>query len=138
VYAKQCSTPEAAEKVRKHLDSGVLHKLTTKMVANYFNPLSVDEYTCFGYVPVMLGAFAMSHGCRTLNDAPGYGMFFNKYKEMLIGIFETAPLMDAAREQMKKALVRPGAFNLSLRSTSHTLRARQTTRPASTRILASA
>lgn len=36
VYAKQCSTPKAAERVRVHLDSGVLHKLTAKMVANYF------------------------------------------------------------------------------------------------------
>lgn len=52
----------------------------------------------------------MSHGCHTLNDAPGYGMFFNKYKEMLIGIFESAPLMDAAREQMEKALLGPGGF----------------------------
>lgn len=110
VYAKQCSTPEAAEKVRKHLDSGVLHKLTAKMVANYFNPLSVDDYTCFGYVPVILGACAMSHGCCTLYDAPGYRMFFNKYKEMLIGIFESAPLMDDAKEQMKRALLGPDGF----------------------------
>lgn len=110
VYAKQCSTPEAAEKVRNHLDSGILHKLTAKMVANYFNPLSVDDYTCFGYIPVILGACAMSHGCRTLYDAPGYRMFFSKYKEMLIGIFEPAPLMDAAKEQMKKALLGPDGF----------------------------
>jgi hypothetical protein len=110
VYAKQCSTPEAAEKVRVHLDSGVLHKLTAKMVANYFNPLSVDDYTCFRYVPVILGACAMSHGCRTLYDAPGYRMFFNKYKEVLIGIFESAPFMDAAKEQMKKALLGPEGF----------------------------
>ena len=110
VYAKQCSTSESAERVRKHLDSGTLHKLTAKMVANYFNPLSVDDYTCFGYVPIILGACAMSHGCRTLYDAPGYGMFFNKYKDMLIGIFESAPLMDAAREQMKRALIGPDGF----------------------------
>jgi len=111
VYAKLCSTPEAAEKVRNHLDSGVLHKLTAKMVANYFNPLSVQDYTCFGYVPAILGACAMSHGCRTLYDAPGYHMFFKKYKEVLIGIFETAPFMDAAKEQMKKALLGPDGFH---------------------------
>ena len=111
VYAKQCSTPEAAGKVSDHLDSGVLHKLTAKMVANYFNPLSVQEYTCFGFVPVILGACAMSHGCRTLYDAPGYRMFLAKYREMLIGIFETAPMMDAAKEQMKKALTGPDGFN---------------------------
>lgn len=110
VYAKQCSTPEAAEKVRSHLDSGVLHKLTAKMVANYFNPLSVQDYTCFGYVPVILGACAMSHGCRTLYNAPGYRMFFKTYKDMLNSTCETAPLMDAAKEQMKKALVGPNGF----------------------------
>ena len=93
-----------------HLDSGILHKLTAKMVANYFNPLSVDDYTCFGYIPVILGACAMSHGCCTLYDAPGYRMFFSKYKEMLIGIFEPAPLMDAAKEQMEKALLGPDGF----------------------------
>ena len=82
VYATQCSTPEAAEKVRSHLDSGVLHKLTAKMVANYFNPLSVHDYTCFGYVPVILGACAMTHGCRTLYTAPGY-RYFKTYKEMV-------------------------------------------------------
>lgn len=107
VYTNQCSTTEAAEQVRKHLGSSVLHKLTAKMVANYFSPLSVDEYTCFGYVPVILGACAMSHGCRTLYDAPGYRMFFSKYKEMLIGTFETAPFMDAAKEQMKKGRLGP-------------------------------
>jgi hypothetical protein len=110
VYAKQCSTPEAAEKVRKHLDSGVLHKLAAKMVANYFNPLAVDDYTCFGYVPVILGACAMSHGCHTLYTAKGYFVWFSTYKEMLVGIFETAPLMDAAKEQMKKVLTGPDGF----------------------------
>lgn len=110
LYAAQCSDPEAAEQVRKHLDSGVLHKLTAKMVANYFNPLSVDDYTCHGYVPIVLGACAMSHGCNTLYTAPGYHVYFKTYKEMLIGIFETAPLMDAAKEQMKKALLCPVGF----------------------------
>lgn len=104
VYAKQCSSPEAAEKVRNHLDSGILHKLTAKMVSNYFNPLGVSDYTCYGYVPVILGACAMGHGCRALYTAAGYRMFFKTYKEMLTGILETAPLMDAAKEQMKKAL----------------------------------
>jgi hypothetical protein len=37
-------------------------------------------------------------------------MFFSKYKEMLIGIFESAPLMDDAKEQMKKALLGPDGF----------------------------
>ena len=83
LYAPQCSNAEAAEQVRKHLDSGVLHKLTAKMVANYFNPLSVKDFTCHGYVPVILGACAMSHGCHTLYTAPGYHMYFKTYKEML-------------------------------------------------------
>ena len=37
-------------------------------------------------------------------------MFFSKYKETLIGTFETAPFMDAAKEQMKKALLGPDVF----------------------------
>ena len=110
LYATQCSNVEAAEKVRDLLDSGVLHKLTAKMVANYFNPLGLKDFTCHGYVPVILGACAMSHGCRTLYTAPGYHMYFKTYKEMLVGIFETAPLMDAAKEQMKRALTGPDGF----------------------------
>jgi hypothetical protein len=110
LYATQCSTSEAAEKVRNHLDSGILHTLAAKMVANYFNPLVVSDYTCWGYVPVILGACAMSHGCRTLNSAPGYHMYVRTFKEMLTAIFETAPLMDAAKEQMKKALLGPDGF----------------------------
>lgn len=110
VYATQCSNSEAAELVRGHLDSGVLRKLISKMVANYFNPLAVEDYTCHGYVPVILGACAMSHGCSTLLNAPAYRAYFLTYRVMLIGIFETAPLMDAAKEQMRKALMGPGGF----------------------------
>lgn len=32
--ADVCSSAAARERVRKHLDSGVLHQLTTKLVAN--------------------------------------------------------------------------------------------------------
>jgi hypothetical protein len=110
LYATQCSSSDAAEKVRIHLDSGVLHTLAAKMVANYFNPLAVSDYTCWGFVPVILGACAMSHGCRTLYSAPGYPVYFKTFKDMLTGIFETAPLMDVAKEQMKKALLGPDGF----------------------------
>jgi hypothetical protein len=110
LYADRCSSREARESVRDHLDSGVLHKLTAKMVANFFNPISIDDYTCWGFVPLILGACAMSLGCRTLYTAPGYKAFFKTYKEMLIGIYAEVPLMDAAREQMRKALLGPGGF----------------------------
>jgi len=33
------------------------------------------------------------------------------YKDMLVGILPTAPLMDAAKEQMEKALQGPDGFN---------------------------
>lgn len=55
VYAGNCSNLEAAQKVRDHLDSGVLHKLVRKLVANFFNPIAASDYTCHGYVPVILG-----------------------------------------------------------------------------------
>jgi hypothetical protein len=110
LHAGTCSSTEARELVRSHLDSGVLHKLTTRMVSNFFNPLSVKDYTCGGFVPVILGACAMSHGCRSLYTSPGYEVFFKTYKDMLIGILTTAPLMDAAKEQMKKALLGPDGF----------------------------
>jgi hypothetical protein len=110
LYADRCSSAEARELVRDHLDSGVLHKLTAKMVANFFNPISVDDYTCWGFVPLILGACAMSLGCRTLYTAPGYKAWFHTYKEMLIGIYIEVPLMDAAREQMRKALLGPDGF----------------------------
>lgn len=109
-YAPQCTSQEAKERVRKHLDSGVLHKLAAKMVANYFNPITQKDYTCHGFLPVILGACAMSHGCHTLFTAPGYKMFFKTYKDMLIGIFETAPLMDGAKEQMMEALLGADQF----------------------------
>jgi hypothetical protein len=110
LYAKQCSTAEAAEQVRNHLDSGVLHKLAAKMVANFFLPRAVSDYTCERYVPVILGACAMNHGCHTLYSAAGYYPYFPTYKNMLIGIFEAAKLMDTAKEQMKKALDGPDGF----------------------------
>lgn len=110
LHAGTCSSNEARELVRSHLDSGILHKLTAKMVSNYFNPLRASDYTCWGYVPVILAACAMSHGCRTLYTAPGYKMFFTTYKDMLVGILPTAPLMDPAKEQMKKALQGPDGF----------------------------
>jgi len=72
LHAGTCSSNEARELVRSHLDSGVLHKLTAKMVSNFFNPLSVKDFTCKGYVPIILAACAMSHGCLTLYTAPGY------------------------------------------------------------------
>ena len=108
--AADCSSDEARELVRSHLDSGVLHKLAARMIFNVFNPLSVKDYTCGGFVPIILGACAMSHGCRTLYTAPGYDCFFKTYKDMLIGILTTAPLMDAAKEQMNKALRGPDGF----------------------------
>ena len=110
IYAAGCSSDEARELVRSHLDSGVLHKLTAKMVANYFNPLSMKDYTCGGFVPIILGACAMSHGCRTLYTAPGYAVFFKTYKDLLIGALPLAPLLDAAKVQMKKALHSPDGF----------------------------
>ncbi|KAK5746747.1 hypothetical protein LTS12_022644 [Elasticomyces elasticus] len=106
-----CASMAAAEKVRKHLDSGVLVKLCKKMVANYFNPLSLDDYTAQGYVPVILGACIMSYGCLTpLESLPGYHMFLTNYRQFLCGIFETAPMTDGAKVQMKKALHGPDAF----------------------------
>ncbi|KAM0716506.1 hypothetical protein Q7P37_007951 [Cladosporium fusiforme] len=110
LYAPQCASDEAREQVRKHLDSGVLHELTRKMVANYFNPISAEDYTYHGFHPVILGACAMSLGCSTLYTAPGYKMFFKTYKDMLVGIFECVPLMDGAKEQMKKALLDADGF----------------------------
>ncbi|KAK5691918.1 hypothetical protein LTR97_011089 [Elasticomyces elasticus] len=107
----ECASPAAAEKVRKHLDSSVLVKLCKKMIANYFNPLSVDDYTCHGYVPVILGACIMSHGCLTpLESLPGYHMFLTTYRQFLCGIFGTAPLTVGAKVQMKKALDGPDPF----------------------------
>jgi hypothetical protein len=110
LYAADCSSDEARELVRNHLDSGVLHKLAARMVSNYFNPLKMRDYTCGGFVPVILGACAMSHGCRTLYTAPGYDIFFKTYKDFLIGALPSAPLMDAAKEQMTKALHGPAGF----------------------------
>lgn len=108
--ADVCSSTAARERVRKHLDSGILHQITTKLVANYFNPITTQDYTYNGYLPVILGACAMGHGCQTLYTAPGYKMFFNTFKDMLVGIFETAPLMDGAKEQMKRALLDADGF----------------------------
>jgi hypothetical protein len=68
------------------------------MVANYMNPLSADDYTCHGYVPVILGPCAMTYGCRTLYGAPCYHMLFTIFEEMLDGIFETAPLVNTAKQ----------------------------------------
>ncbi|KAK4894725.1 hypothetical protein LTR27_007113 [Elasticomyces elasticus] len=111
LFAQACATPAAAEKVRKHLDSGILHKLCKKMITNYFNPLSTDDYTCHGFVPMILGACAMSHGCESpLESLPGYHTFFDTYRQFLCGIFETCPMMDGARMQMKKALHGPDTF----------------------------
>jgi hypothetical protein len=110
LYAADCSSDEARDLVRSHLDSGVLHKLTARMISNYFNPLKMRDYTCGGFVPVILGAYAMSHGCRTLYTAPGYDIFFKTYKDFLIGALPCAPLMDAAKEQMTKALHGPHGF----------------------------
>jgi hypothetical protein len=110
IFADGCSSSEACELVRSHLDSGVLHKITARMVSNYTNPLSMKDYTCGGFVPIILGACAMSLGCRTLYTAPGYEVFFKTYKAMLIGALPSAPLMDAAKEQMKKALLGPDGF----------------------------
>jgi hypothetical protein len=110
LYAADCSSDEARELVRRHLDSGVLHKLAARMISNYFNPLRVKDYICGGFVPIILGACAMSHGCRTLYTAPGYDVFCKTYKVFLIGALHSAPLMDAAKEQMAKALLGPDGF----------------------------
>jgi hypothetical protein len=110
LYADGCSSDEARDLVRSHLDSGVLHKLTARMISNYFNPISMKDYTCGGFVPIILGACAMSHGCHTLYTAPGYDVFFKTYKDFLIGALPSAPLMDAAKEQMTKALHGPDRF----------------------------
>jgi hypothetical protein len=110
LYAADCSSDEARELVRSHLDSGVLHKLAARMISNYFNPLKMRDYICGGFVPIILGACAMSHGCRTLYTAPGYDVFCKTHKDFLIGALPSAPLMDAAKEQMTKALHGPDGF----------------------------
>lgn len=51
----------------------------------------------------MLGACAMSIGCK-LDGIPGYHKFFGSYKDFVRGIYDTAPIMDKAKEQMEKAL----------------------------------
>ncbi|KAK3658418.1 hypothetical protein LTR56_001829 [Elasticomyces elasticus] len=110
LYRGGCVSTTASEKVRAHLDSGVLHKLCKTMIANYFNPISVNDFTCHGFVPVMLAMAAMSHGCRTLHNAPGYHAFFKNYLEFVGGIFETAPMIDGAKTDVKKALYGPEEF----------------------------
>jgi hypothetical protein len=65
LYAAHCSSDEAGELVRRRLDSGVLHKVTARIISNYLSPLKTRDNTCDGFVPVILGACAMSHCCRT-------------------------------------------------------------------------
>jgi hypothetical protein len=110
LHAPKCSSPAAIEKVREHLDSGVLHKLTSKMVASYFDPFSLDDHTCFGYLPMVLGACAMSLGCKTLITAPGHHTFYASYMKFMAGIVETAPFMDLAKAQMYQALHGPQKY----------------------------
>ncbi|KAK5137244.1 hypothetical protein LTR08_000214 [Meristemomyces frigidus] len=103
VYAPSCSNKDAAEAVKKHLDAGALKLMCTKMVACYFNPLKPSDYTCHGHLAIILGACAMTLGCK-LDGIPGYKMFFGSYSSFLGGIYEPAPLMDKAKGQMHKAL----------------------------------
>lgn len=110
VYAGNCSNLEAAQKVRDHFDSGVLHKLVRKLVANFFNPIAASDYTCHGYVPVILGACAMSLGCSTLHTSPGFKQFFPTFKDMMLGVLPFAPLVYGARVQMATALNKNGGF----------------------------
>jgi len=63
------------------------------MVANYLNPLSINDYTCHGYVLVILGACAMSLGCKSRKTAPGYRMLYETFWKMLCDIYQTARLM---------------------------------------------
>ncbi|KAK5117762.1 hypothetical protein LTR85_008737 [Meristemomyces frigidus] len=109
VYARFCSSEEAIEAVRKHLDAGPLAQMCAKMVARFFNPLKLSDYTCKGHLPVLLGACAMSLGCK-LDGIPGYKMYSNTYREFLSGIYEPAPFMDKAMEQMYSALHGPVAY----------------------------
>lgn len=129
ILAAACKGPDAVEITRKHLDSGPLKMICEKMVANYFNPKATEDWTCFGHVPVILAAGAMSLGCRTLLTAPGYKVFFSTYKTFVEGIYETAPFMDKAKQQMQQALnggFKPGTpYDSNPRSLVEVLEARE-------------
>lgn len=114
IDARGCSRDEAIAFVRKHLDDGRLAKMCEKMAARFCNPMKKTDYTCHGHTLVILGACAMSLGCK-FTGLPGYGTIFPKFRELLLSIYETAPLMDKAKEEMYDALQncqdgQPGEF----------------------------
>lgn len=110
VYAGSCSSLGAVQKVRDHLDSGVLQKVATKLTYNFFNPIAVSDNTCFGHVPIILGACAMSLGCFTFHTTPVYGQVYPTLKDMMLGVLPFAPVIYGARVQLATALANHGGY----------------------------
>jgi hypothetical protein len=81
IYADHCQDKDDAALVREHLDSGVLDDLFRKMAND-------------GYALVILGACAMTLGCRI--STPNF--------HKLARLYNRVGLMDEAVEQMKNAL----------------------------------
>ncbi|KAL1799961.1 hypothetical protein ACET3X_000303 [Alternaria dauci] len=104
LYAPCCSDSEV---VRKHLDSGALVEMIAKREAKILAPLngSIDESAEYWfsdpcYMYVLLGACAMTHGCRLPAS----------FLAMLKKVYTEAGLMPDAQRQMHKALFGPDGY----------------------------
>ncbi|PSN67374.1 hypothetical protein BS50DRAFT_553370 [Corynespora cassiicola Philippines] len=102
MYAPMCSDPEL---VKRHLESGVLTKLVKsreEKLLSYPGMFSVFNWTSHDpcYVYVLLGACAMTLGCR-LSDS---------YLNLLKKVYTEGGLMPGALRQIRKALFGPNGF----------------------------
>ncbi|KAF2713548.1 hypothetical protein K504DRAFT_498355 [Pleomassaria siparia CBS 279.74] len=97
IYAPCCSDTDF---VRNYLDSGVLETLTKAKKAKLLKPGSTFDFNDPCYAYVLLGACAMTLGCRL----PG------SYVTMLKKVYTEGGLLRGALRQMKKALFGPNGF----------------------------
>jgi hypothetical protein len=97
IYAPLCSDIEL---VRKHLDSGVLADLIQKKEAELLAQPRKQQWIDLCYVYVLLGACAMTLGCRLPES----------YLNMLKKVYTEGGLMPGALKQMHKALFGPDGF----------------------------
>jgi len=96
IYANHNPSMEAIAAVRAHLEAGKLKELVDK----YKQKTPPNTWTSYPYTLVILGACAMSLGCKL---PPGF-------KQRLKGLYNKAGLMDEAEDQMRKALFGPDGY----------------------------
>lgn len=101
LYRQRCGSREDADVVREYLDSSdALNKLIERWMPKAHSTTEQGETTPPGYTLVILGACAMTHGCKLSKS------FLDKLREVFLGV----GLMRDALMQVHVALNEPHGY----------------------------